>query len=215
MVIKVDSWNLIYCAVPKAGCSSVKAMLADIDPEVTLPPPEERTNRTYHEIYPTTKFRPRVFHAGEAYRFTMVRDPIKRLMSVFTNRVVEKRELHNSRRLKRRQVLPLDPDPDTFFQNLTRYAQLSSSIKHHAAPISRYTGPDLAAFDRIYRTDEMPDLAGFLSGRSGITVTAARANSSGAKLEFDSLTPETRDMLRQHLQPEYDYLAGVIDNPFS
>lgn len=213
MVISVDAWKLAYTAVPKAGCSSVKAMLAEIDPTVTLPEPESRSNKVYHQIYPTRRFRQKLFDRHQdGYRFTVVRDPIRRLMSVYTNRVVGLGDLHKSRMLTRRQVLPLDPDPDTFFQNLRRYMRMSSIIRHHSLPASLFAGPDLSIYDRVYRTDQMGELAEFLITRSGHALTVARANSSESRLDFDDLASQTRDALRPFLETEYSYLAGHIEN---
>lgn len=216
MVIAVTDWGIVYAAVPKAGCSSVKAMLAKIDPNVTLPAPELLTNGTYHSIYPTRRFRAEAFaRHRDAYSFTVVRDPIRRLMSVYTNRVVGLRDLHKSRMLKRRGVLPLDPDPDTFLLNLRRYMRLSSIVRHHTLPTSLFTGPDLSVYSQVFRTEQMDDVAHVLSERSGIPVEPARANKSSAKLLFDDLKPETRDSLRPFLMDEYKHLRAFIDNPLT
>lgn len=216
MVIAVEDCRLAYTAVPKAGCSSVKAMLATIDPKVELPAPDQVTNSTYHAIYPTRRFHKYHFaRLDGVYRFTVVRDPIKRLMSVYTNRVAEQRDLHKSRKLRRRRVLPLDPDPDFFFFNLERYARLSSIVRHHVLPAILFTGPDLDDYDRVFRTDQMDEVADVLSERGGVPVKAARANRSRANLSFDDLKPETRDSLRPFLAGEYRHLAGYFDDPLT
>ena len=104
MVISVKEHGLAYSAVPKAGCTSVKAMLAEIDPKISYPEAKEVGGDVWHTLYPTRRWRGDVFSQYEgSFRFTVVRDPIKRLMSVYTNRVIDRKELHNSRKLQYRK----------------------------------------------------------------------------------------------------------------
>lgn len=215
MVISVEDHGLAYSAVPKAGCSSVKAMLAEVDPNVSLPPERERTGDTWHSLYPTRRWRGDVFSQyTRSFRFTVVRDPIKRLMSVYTNRVVDKKDLHKSRKLQRRGGMPMDPDPDTFFANLSKYSELSSIIKHHVLPARMFAGPDLSQYDKVYRTEQIGELAEDLAERTGREVSVKRANKSTTSLKFDDLTPHTRHKLRPYLNAEYRYLSAWFDNPF-
>ncbi|WP_413860108.1 sulfotransferase family 2 domain-containing protein [Tateyamaria sp.] len=66
-----------------------------------------------HSIYATQRFRRH--QVQNFFCFTVVRDPLNRLLGVYTNRVVRLRELHNCRKIKRRRVnLTADPDPDYF-----------------------------------------------------------------------------------------------------
>ncbi len=216
MVIAIEASALAYAPVPKSGCSSVKAMLMEIDPAAALHVGQEAGQKLYHALYPTRRFRKkRMEKLRGFFRFTVVRDPIRRLMSVYTNRVVELRELHNSRKLRNRGILPLDPDPDTFFQNLDRYMHHSWAIKHHALPAHFFTGPDLGVYDQVFRTDQMDAVAQAISDYTHRPVGAKRANASSAKLAFDDLAPATRDSLRPYLMREYTHLAAHFDNPVS
>ncbi|MGR3378486.1 sulfotransferase family 2 domain-containing protein [Salipiger abyssi] len=217
MVIAVDAHRIAYMALPKAGCSTVKAALARIDPAVTLPPEDQRDVMTWHRIYPTRRFRPHRWERYETYwRFCVVRDPLKRLLSVYTNRVVEFRDLHNCRKILRGRVdLPKDPDPDFFFQNLRAYVQASSAIKHHAMPAWLFLGPDLRRYDRIYRTAELSRFGQDLAERTAQPVDIAQENSSTARLGLADLRPETQAAIRDYLDDEYGYLSDFFDNPFA
>jgi len=216
MVIAVKAHRIAYMALPKAGCSTVKAALAQVDPDTTVPEGEAADVMTWHRLYPTMRFRP---HRWKAYddwwRFCVVRDPLKRLLSVYTNRVVGMRELHNCRKILRGRVdLPMDPDPDFFFQNLRAYVDAASVIKHHVLPAWLFLGPDLGRYDRIYRTSELALFGEELAERTGCRVTIARENRSETRLGPDDLSPETRSVLRDHLEEEYGYLAEFYENPF-
>ncbi|MBY6005982.1 sulfotransferase family protein [Salipiger bermudensis] len=216
MVIAVKAHRIAYMALPKAGCSTVKAALAQVDPEVALPETGTPDVMRWHRLYPTRRFRP---HRWEAYdgwwRFCVVRDPLTRLLSLYTNRVVEMRELHNCRKILRGRVaLPTDPDPDFFFQNLRAYIRAASTVKHHALPAWLFLGHDLGRYDRIYRTDELARLGADLAERTRCPVRIARENASATRLTLEDLAPRTRTALRDHLAEEYAYLAEFYENPF-
>lgn len=218
MVVAVEAHRIAYMAVPKAACSSVKAALAVADPAV----PDARLAdvgtdpMAIHAIYPTRRFRPHRWRAYEGwFRFTVVRDPLRRLLSLYTDVIAERRLLHNSANFRRaRAPLPQDPDPDTFFLNLRGYMSWASVVKHHALPMRLFTGPDLSDYDRVYRTAELPDLAGDLTRLSGRKVTIPRLNASRTTLRFDSLATPTRAALRDWLAPEYETYSALFDPPW-
>lgn len=216
MVIHIDALNVAYMAVPKAACSSVKATLGALDPDNPISDATAFSMDTIHKQYQTRRFR---IHRWQGYahcfRFTVVRDPLKRLLGVYTNRVVELRELHTSRNFRRGHVeLPADPDPDFFFQNLPAYIKAASTIKHHALPTSCFTGEDFSQFSKVYRTSDLPDLAADLSEIAGHKVTIPHYNSSGTPLRIEDLAPKTQTAIAQRLEDEYAHLAAYFDNPF-
>ena len=216
MVIRVDPKKLAYMAVPKAACSSIKAALAAIDPTQDLSDPTAFGQKQVHSIYKTQRFRMHRWDQVQDYfRFTVVRDPLKRLLAVYTNRVVGLRELHKSRKINRGQVnLTPDPDPDYFFQNLSAYIAVSSSVKHHALPTSIFTGADLARYDRVYRTSDISKLQDDLSEHIDAHVTVPHFNSSDSPLMLDDLKPKTHRVLAARLEHEYRHLDGFFTNPF-
>ena len=215
MVITVEAHKIAYMALPKAGCSSVKAALAHLDPDVTLPPEDRIDVNTWHAIYPTRRFRPhRWKQYADYWRFAVVRDPVKRLMSVYTNRVVEFKDLHNCRNILRGHVdLPKDPDPDFFFTHLRAYCDASSVIKHHCLGAELFLGPKPLKYDRVYRTEELAELPHDLARITGTTVDLPRENSSDQRLALDDLKYGTVRAIRGFLNDEYAYLSGYYDNP--
>ncbi|KAA0920966.1 sulfotransferase family 2 domain-containing protein [Aquicoccus porphyridii] len=218
MPIIVSAHKIAYMALPKAGCSTVKRALAQIDPDVTVDVGTVDDMDVWHGLYPTVRFRPHRWEAvADHWRFCVVRDPVKRLLSVYTNRVAQFGELHNSRKLKWPQFahLTADPDPDFFFSNLEDYMQAASVIRHHVLPAELFVGPDLGAYDRVYRTAELARLADDLQARTGHAVDISRENASEMKLELDDLAPVTIDAIRPRLMREYALLGGFFTNPLA
>lgn len=217
MVIAIEELRLAYAAVPKAGCTSAKMMLAQIDPACEQERTEDQPALWMHRRYQTQRFKPRLwrpFYGG--YCFTVIRDPLARLLSVFTNRVLEKGDLRKSRRMKSGQTaLPFDPDPDFFFQHLDAYRAASSSIRHHTIPTQSFTGANLNRFSRVYTTSELSDLARDLSEIADRDVVVPHANRSKTKLKLDDLRPETRQAIAAYLDEEYLFLSNRFNNPFA
>lgn len=214
MPIALKTPGVAYQALPKAACSSVKQALAQIDPGVT----GSRgglTLRDVHDLYPTTRFQRRAWdRLSHAWRFCVVRDPAKRLMSCYTDIVQGRAALRHSPRLRRRGDLPLDPDADTFFANLAGYRERSSLVKHHALGAELFLGRDLGRnYDRVFRTSELSMLAAELSERSGRWVVMPRANRSVTGLSVHDLSGAAVDAIRPILEPEYELLAGYFRNP--
>jgi len=214
MVIAIKTHKIAYMAVPKAACTSVKAGLAQCDPEVSLDLEAAKADATLaHSLYPTKRFRPHRWKEYEAFwRFTVVRDPLKRLMSVYTDIVDGRQELRNSRKLKRQDaVLPMDPDPDFFFQHLAEYREAASSVKHHVLPVWLFIGPRPHLYDRIYKIEEIPELAADLAQKTGTDIVIPRYNKSPSKLLFSELDAKTRSSLDGYLDQEYKSLKGIYE----
>ena len=216
MVIRVDSHRLAYMAVPKAACSSVKAALAVLDPMHAQKDASELGQKQVHAIYPTMRFRKhRWDYLENHFKFTVVRDPLKRLLAVYTNRVEGLGILTHCRKIRRGRVhLPTEPDPDYFFQNLTAYVATSSDIKHHTLPTALFTGTDWDAFTNVFRTSEMTALGEALSAQTGRDVLIPHFNSSDRRLDLADLKPQTQRVLQVLLEDEYAHLDAFYDNPF-
>lgn len=217
MAVIVAPHKLAYMPVPKAACSSVKAALAVIDPRVDYGRDVFTADPlVVHKIYPTLRFRRHrwvTYH--DFFRFTVIRDPLKRLLSVYTDLVAGRDMIRTSRSFKRDSpALPDDPAPDFFFDHLDEYAALVSVIKHHALGQVVFTGPKFGRFSKVYRTSEISALADDLSEMTGVTVTIPRMNRSMTKLDFTDLATPTRTAIRARLEPEYRHLAAFYERPW-
>ena len=216
MVVCVAPLKIAYMAVPKAACTSIKAALASIDPDVEVDAEKAAEDRMYfHTLYPTQRFRPHRWREFEdCWRFTVVRDPLKRLFSVYTDLVTGRNLLHSSRKLRNQSVLPLVPDPDFFFQHLDRYIAQASAVKHHTLPFRLFIGPPPFLYDRIFRIEDLPELAAKLSEIAGRDVVIPRANRSKTSLSIKDLSPQTVPFIREFLADDYAKLSEFYDNPF-
>lgn len=221
MVAALEEYRIVYMAIPKAACTSVKATLAAWDQSKDYQLDDfmgnfETRKVNPHAVYPTTRFRPHRWQAFEGWwRFSVVRDPLKRLLAVYSDRVFGRKELFNSPKIRRQSEFPPDPDPDFFFQNLQSYRKLSSVVKHHALPSRLFIGAPPFKFDKIFPVEHVEELAAELTNRTGQNVTIPRLNKSSKSLSLNDLSKTTQNILAKELELEYSDLSNFYQNPFA
>lgn len=214
-MIRLDDLELAYVPVPKAACSTVKAMLAAIDPTLDDDGIALRGEGRFHTLYRTMRFDPRrLQRALGLFRFTVIREPAKRLISAYLNRVVERGELIHSPRVRRSAQLPVNPDPDFFFQNLYAYQCSSSLVKHHTLPMWMFAGKEPEAFDAVYTTSQLRHLQADLSHLVAWPLDLPRVNPTQTEIGLDDLKPETLGCLRDYLAEDYRVYRAYFPNPF-
>ncbi|MCV2892177.1 sulfotransferase family protein [Lentibacter sp. XHP0401] len=217
MVIKVEAHKIAYMALPKAACSSVKMALGYIDPALDGKDRDAFSTAKWHRLYQTMRFREdrwKPYYNEEWFSFCIVRDPLKRLLSSYYNRVVEMRDLQKKTVfIEGVPELPLEPDPDFFFQNLMGYREINTSIKHHTIGAQVFLGPKPLRFTKVYKTSELGELSRDLSERSGREVSLPHVNSSGQKLTAEQLKPETLAAIKPFMDTQYEYLSEYFKNP--
>lgn len=153
--------------------------------------------------------------------FTVIRDPVERLLSAYVNRVADKKQIARvwerpawrQKAGDRIEGLVPQPDPDFFFVNLARYRELVGTIRHHTDPFSVFLGSDLAAFERVFRADEAPAVAAFLSDRFGTPITLPRTQKSSHRLRLDDLSQEARRAVLAFTESDYDLLSDHYSAP--
>ncbi len=95
------------------------------------------------------------------YVFCVSRDPVKRLLSAYSNRVLHFGELDLLGH-KGREIIDLNlaghPSLNYFIENLEAYQSIKESILHHTQPLVHFIGTDESIYDGIFDISEMNDL---------------------------------------------------------
>jgi hypothetical protein len=123
--------------------------------------------------------------------FIVIRDPVKRFLSSYSNRVLYYREL--SEEFVRRAhpslagTFPYDPELAEFIKNFQTYRQVAR-IDHHTKPLVEHLdGLDLNYFDTVYPIEKLKDLEAVLNNMYGTNVKFKRLQTGGAKFGVSEL----------------------------
>ncbi|WP_157966280.1 sulfotransferase family 2 domain-containing protein [Oceanibium sediminis] len=210
MTAHIPQYKLSYISVPKNACSSLKKMLFRLEKGRDLQAyTANGALRTVHHVYPSKPYdRWRQQMPAGHWTFAVLRDPLDRLISTYTNKILQLDVLRDmeleagdlDRGLTTRPSLP------EFVRFLGRYRGLSREIRRHTDPQVTFLGPDPAFFDRLYPMQALPELAEDLEKRTGQTLTLGQNNAS---TEFRAGLPALSQNERAKLEDFYaeDYAA--------
>lgn len=235
MVFVVPTYNLVYAAVPKAACTSLKRAMYRLEHGVEFRGVERDGKRLgLQQAFPTTRFERGDFvQLDDPWLFAVVRDPAERVLSTWSERVMGagRLEIANDRRMgsgltrimrkvtggtEAKQMLDPRPTLDQFVLNLDHYAAAYPAVAHHVQSASWFLGPDLGIYDRIYTMRELDQLQADIRTRTGVTdfaVPHRNASPKAYKVTIDDLSDAARDALMTWLEPEYDLLSGWFTPP--
>lgn len=170
-----DNRKLLYIPIPKCGSTTVKnyftaAMFGETYGEMVHFRHPELTRQVTAEEMATTY--------ADYYRFTVVRDPLSRLVSYYTRNILE-----NSLRREARQQdsflgLPTRPGPNQYASNFFQYRSFFKDFRHHTDPICGYLEPFGDNIDRIYSMDDLGELRAHMSDLYNVEIHVEREMAS-------------------------------------
>ena len=207
MTVILNQYKLFYAAIPKIACISLKTMFFEIENDFKFTPYSVNGNRRHiHNMYPSML--PQQWpeqRIRDFYRMTLVRDPIKRFLSAYGNRVIFHKELSENACGPKLEALGLEPTPDLdlFVDRYEDYLKAHNSIFHHTRPMVDFIGHDPSYFSRIYNLSEMDQLLSDISDRVGRSITVGHKQTGGPKFKPDDLTEAQRKKLRKIYAQDY------------
>lgn len=227
MVAVLEHHGIAYFGVHKAAGTSIKHALYRI---------AEGRDWTgegrLHPLFPTVPVTEEDFRrCKDLWCFAVIRDPIKRFLSAYQNRVHDHGDLADDGKVKGgrqprwRKMLGLgavpafpgfDPKPDieSLIRDYDAYCKVSHSIYIHTCPASVFLGTDMGYFDAVYTTSQLGQLASDLSDRLGVPVSFPKANESGSPApRFDDLSPAAQSFLLHHTQSDYALFKDHFTQP--
>jgi hypothetical protein len=145
-------------------------------------------------------------------RVAIVRDPVRRFISAYRNRVLHYGEADESILQKSGvEGIPGRPDLATFVAHLAEYQKLPK-IAHHTRPQTFFLGRDLRFFDRVFQVERADLLEAFLAERGGISVTLPRMRTDGPAIRADDLPLALRRAIAGLYAEDY-VLTGELYSP--
>ncbi|MEM9640503.1 MAG: sulfotransferase family 2 domain-containing protein [Pseudomonadota bacterium] len=169
--------RLTYLPVPKVGTSTMRVVLKSL--ELGIPTEDVvKWHRKEVEAGPRTSagpiaraMRQRQARNPDSETLVLVRDPARRFLSAFHNKISSGLlAQHSGGAIVPGTDLPSQPDLETFLGHVREYRQASWMIRKHFLPLTHYLGDDLGVFDHVYMLERFPEFSAFIESRLGAPV---------------------------------------------
>lgn len=208
MAITLPKLGISYSPVPKNACTSIKQMFFHIENGFEFSP-LVRYGRMFHihNFYPSDRHAPLSEQDRKTvWKFAIVRDPIKRFVSSYSNRVVFHKELNKSALGEENIKLGARPDPDLeeFVERIEIYRKASWSIWHHTQPHTFFLGSEPGYFDRLFTIDQLSEMVSELQARVGSDLNLPHEQTGGPKIDASSLSANAVEKLQKFYQEDYE-----------
>lgn len=217
MVAILQEHGIAYFGIPKSASTSIKLGLY----ELLHGEPWHGPTMRIHPQFPIVPVTDEDFdRARDMWSFTVVRDPVKRVLSAFQNRVHDHRDLHRAFRKSWRarasslsKGLKAEPSFEEFLDRYDAYCDASYSMLHHTRSVTAFIGTDLSFFDAVFTPADLPKLKTELEARTGRTVNFPRENSTGKSLKFEDISPKAQRQLLEFTAADYGLLSDYFHAP--
>lgn len=186
MIFKAKNKLIQYCPTPKCGCTSTKVMIhkgikGTIDYEDRI-----------HNRVRTLPFEEKKI---ADIKFCIVRDPVDRFISSYTNRVCRHNDI---------EFVGLSKFIDKFYDV---YYRLDKNMHHHFRPQVDFIGHKPSYYDRIFFLHEMPSVCEFLIELIGEPIELEKLQVVGA--EKPTPTESQIDFIRSFYEDDYKFLEQI------
>ena len=213
MPVLVPTLGLAYFAVPKNACTTLKEAFFALNEGRPFAPwdgPEGRTMYIHNtQGYFSAPATPEAFAETEGLlRLAVVRDPMRRLVSCWKNRVLHHRELSVARLGEApfaQHGLPPDPPFPLFIEKLEGYRALSWSIRHHSDLQVVFLGRDPGAFAHVVPMEALAELQELVASLAGAPVAFGHAQRGGREFPDPEIDAATRQRMLAYAAEDYDH----------
>ena len=208
MTVFLWQHDLTYVSAPKVACTSLKHMFFEIENgfRFRMFHANGALQHIHNAAYPGNDFDalPHARIAGHE-RLTVVRDPVRRFLSCYGNRVCHHRDLAPERirpKFRERGATP-DPALAEFIDKLELYREASGLIRRHTLPLVEILGRDPGYYARIHSMDTLEDLRRRVVAVTGRDVALEHMQRRGPKISPDDLSPAQRRRIEAFYAEDY------------
>ena len=194
-----------YFPIPKVACTSIKNALYELEFKKGFS--EEQEGMHIHDAFNNNQNL-----ALCDFNFIVIRDPIKRFLSAYSNRVLFHGELSEStiqdiHPSLKGEIPYFDPTITQFIENLPIYLKVLP-IQHHIQPISEIfdKARSLEQFDKIYPLESLSALEDDLSIMAGRNVRFKHSQTGGPRISLGNLNRKQMENLLEYYRKDYELL---------
>lgn len=197
-----------YKPLPKVACTSLKIKLYELNNGE--PYSEKKYGKDIHTY--SNQFMTDIDNCDR--RFIVVRDPIRRLLSAYGNRVCHHYELSEwfiaenyPQFYDKLEVF--DPGLGQFLDGFNDYVKVRP-IKHHVRPISDFLkNQGLTYFTDVIKLECINQLEAEWSSLLKENVVLGREQTGGRKIPLNDLSSSQMDFLLDYYRKDYELLKGL------
>lgn len=218
--VELPEHNIVFFSAPKVASSSIKKMLYEVifGHRFKVVQPDGSRLKIHGDFSGTKRFLEIPKGKYDSWiKVTIVRDPVERIISAYTNKVFDLSlltEKHVKREALDRLELSFDPPLDYFLKNLERYRILSRTVMHHTDPFTVFLGHDLSYFDHVFKFNQLKELEAYISDRTGVAAKLPQpTNRSKVKFHFEALDVQAKKCLLNYCSGDYALLKGYYNPP--
>lgn len=209
--------KIAYFGVPKVASSSIKQTLYKLEHGHDFDK-ADHAGQHIHNVFPDKiSIMPQDMPGLEDYwKLVILRDPVKRILSCYGNRIIDYGDLRKGRLARTRAALlgvSMTPDLNTFIKRLKSYRLQSGEVRHHSNPYTRFLGSDLSFFDSVFTMEELPALEQELAKRADQPVILSSCKTNSTKLTLEDLSEAAFDKLLRYTQADYELLKDYYQPP--
>lgn len=203
--IVLEELSIGYVDIPKVASTSIMLALYELSQEKKFDRNKEGIH--LHEFF--TREKKDISLAK--FKFTVLRDPVKRFLSGYSNRVTHHKELsyeylekhHHPSAKKLLEKNPiLNPGLGQFLEFFGDYYQ-TPSIHHHLRPVTEIIEGNLDIFDKIYTIENIKSLEEDISKISKKDFVLPRSQTGGKKFSVKDLNSSQIDFLIDFYKGDY------------
>lgn len=205
--INIKYYNLTYIPIPKACSTSIKSYLYEMARGKKFKPYKKKNGKYFH-IHNHWGFknkrnpdRETVFVKSDTTKsFVVIREPIKRYISAFANRVISHGALGTN----------TDLTIDEFTTDLQTHLKNSGELEHHMSPQTGWFTEDLSVFDWVFTTNEIQKMHKIISEYTNTDIEFPRLQTSGPNLNLTDLAKENFYKLIDYYYEDYKIMRDYF-----
>jgi hypothetical protein len=207
--IEILDGKVGYSDIPKVACTSIKLKLYQLDNN--LPFDRQVVGKDVHKYFGQSK----IDISNCDHRFLVVRDPIKRFLSAYSNRVGHHKELSRDYlntpavenllpRFFSKRIIN-NPGLGQFIEFIDLYRKVPT-VDWHVKSICSFA-PDLSAYTDVYPLEDISSFQNKLSEITNKEVLFERSQSEGRKISIKELSSSQFEFLADYYSEDYKLLG--------
>lgn len=122
-------------------------------------------------------------------KFALIRDPVKRFLSGYSNRVIHYQELSQEIAGEKLEEFALSPDPslEVFIENFSKYCKASRSIRRHFNKQQVWLGTDISYYKNVFHLENVGEMTDYFAQKFNMKAAMPQLQTGGPKLGVGDL----------------------------